>query len=259
LVHQNALVGTLHFNLPSDKKLSERHIDVLTSIASNVAIAIESAELQRLNLEQIEITQAEKRRIFRRVHDTLGQNITFLRLKLDQYSMTGTPSSLLELQKEIEGMRKVAEEAHNQIRNILTDLYPETQTDLIAALRSRANAVAERANFNFNLIVEGKPAKISQLIKRHVLFICHEALSNIEKHANARNATIHILWSDSDMTITVTDDGSGFNPDNISPDEHFGLEIMQERTQAINGRLTINPMPENGTEVKLWIPLSPSP
>jgi len=258
LVHQDSLIGTLHFSLPSDENLSEKQMDVLTSIASNVAIAIESAELQRSNLEQIEITQAEKKRIFRRVHDTLGQNITYLRLKLDQYSMVETSTNLLELQKGIDGMRKVAEEAHEQIRNILTDLHPETQTDLVAALRARANAVAERAHFDFKLIVEGQSTNLSQQIKRHVLFICHEALSNIEKHANAQNVTFRLIWGDHDLTIIITDDGSGFDPKKISPDEHFGLEIMQERSRAINGKLALTPLLENGTEVRLWIPLLPS-
>lgn len=152
-------------------------------------------------------------------------------------------------------MRKIAEEAHEQVRDILKDLHPETQTDLIAALRARGKAVSERAHFNFSLSVEGQPVRISQKLKRHVLFICHEALSNIEQHAHAQNAALHLLWDERNLTITITDDGSGFDPDNISPVEHFGLEIMQERANAINGRLTITPLPNDGTEVTLWIPL----
>jgi len=258
LIHQDALVGTLHFCLPYNEHLSENQIDVFTSIAPNMAIAIENAQLQRSNLDQIEITQAEQRRIFRRLHDTLGQNITFLRLKLDQYSTLDTPISLSDVQQEIEGMRKIAEEAHEQIRNILNDIHPETQTDLIAALRARGSAVAERAHFNFELTVKGQPAKISQKIKRHVLFICHEALNNIEQHAEARNVIAHLIWGESDMTLTIADDGSGFDLNEATPEEHFGLEIMQERTQAIHGRLTVIPSPGNGTEVTLWIPLSGS-
>jgi len=259
LVHQESLIGTLHFNLPSSESLSENRIDVLTSVAPNMAIAIHNAQLQRSNLDQIEITQAEQRRIFRRLHDTLGQNITFLRLKLDQYSMLDSPISLSGLQQEIEGMRKIAEEAHEQIRNILKGIHPETQTDLVAALRARGNAVAERAHFNFELTVEGQPKTISQDIKRHVLFICHEALNNIEKHANAKNATIRLLWGKDDLTFIIADDGSGFELGEVSPLEHFGLEIMQERTNAINGKLTITPLPNTGTEITLLIPLSDMP
>lgn len=256
LVHQDSLIGTLHFCLPYNESLSENQIDVLTGVAPNMAIAIDNAQLQRSNLDQIEITQAEQRRIFRRLHDTLGQNITFLRLKLDQYSTIDSPASLSDIQREIEEMSKIAEEAHEQIRNILTDIHPETQTDLISALRARGSAVAERAHFNFDLTVKGRPVKISQKIKRHVLFICHEALNNIEKHAQAKNATIRLLWGKDDLTVIIADDGSGFDLQNTSPAEHFGLEIMQERTHAINGRLTIIPSPSIGTEVNLWIPLS---
>jgi len=255
LFHQDSLVGSLHFCLPTNESLTDTQVDILTAIAPNMAIAIEHAQLERLNLEQIELTQAEQRRIFRRLHDTLGQNITFLRLKLDQFNTLDTPVSLSEMQQEIEGMRVIAEEANEQIRDILKELHPDTQTDLVAALRARGNAVAERAHFNFELTVEGQELRIPQEIKSHVLFICNEALNNIEQHANARNTTIHLQWGINSLTVHIKDDGSGFNPDEISPIEHFGLEIMQERTHAINGGLTITPLPNNGTEVVLWIPL----
>lgn len=259
LVHQENVVGTLQFWLPSEESLSKPQIDVLTSVASDMAIAVESAQLQRSNLDQIKITEAEQRRIFRRLHDTLGQNIAFLRLKLDQYSSANSFVNLADIHQDIKRMRDIANEAYGQIRSMLTDLHPETQSDLSIALRARASSIADRANFKFELSVEGHPVKIPQDVKRHVLFICYEALNNIEQHAYAKMVSIHLRWSGDGLTITIRDDGTGFDPGDPSSETHFGLEIMQERALAIKGRLSFISTPKDGTEVNLWIPLSPSP
>lgn len=255
LVHQNSLLGTLHLFLPSDITVSSAQLDILTSVASDMAIALESAQLQRLNLKQSEITQAEQKRIFRALHDTIGQNISFLHLKLDQYSTMNPPLSISEIQQDIERMRDIANQAYKQMRDMLMDLNPETQSDLVPALRSRGNSVAQRAKFNLEFTVEGEPANAPQPIKRQVLYIMNEALNNIEQHAHARNVSVRLRWGNGDLTITITDDGTGFERGKTSPEEHFGLRIMEDRARSINGKLSITSSPEIGSQVKLWIPL----
>lgn len=255
LVHQAYFVGTLQFWLPYRETLSAKQMDVLNSVSSEIAMALESAQSQHSNLTAAEITQAEQKRIFRKLHDTLGQNISFLRLKLDQHSTMSNSVSIAEFQQDIMRMREIADEAYEHIRSMLTDLNPETQSDLVAALRSRAGTVSERAHFDFTMTISGQTAKVPQRIKRHVLFICYEALNNIEQHANARNVSMHLLWSDSSLTITIADDGDGFNLKSIPSEEHFGLAIMQERALTIKAKLTVSSEFAKGTEVTLWIPL----
>jgi len=78
LVHQEALIGTLHFCLPHDVSITDYQTDILASVASDIAIALESAQLQQASLKQAEITQTEQSRIFRTLHDTIGQNISLV-------------------------------------------------------------------------------------------------------------------------------------------------------------------------------------
>jgi len=255
LVHQHSLIGTLQICLEHDVSISDDQLDVLKSAVSDMAIALQSAQLQKLNLKHAEITLAEQKRIFRVLHDTIGQNISYLHLKLDHYSNIDSKIGISEIQRDIERMRDIANQAYLQMRSMLTDLNPETQSDLVAALRSRAKSVAERAGFKFEMVIAGEPLYIPQHIKRHVLFICYEALNNIEQHAHANTVSCKFQWSEGGLTITFTDDGDGFIVGESIPGDHFGMNIMKDRVESINGRLAFASQPGKGTEVLLWIPL----
>jgi len=256
LVHQNSLVGTLHFSIPSDASQTiNKRFDILSDVASDIAVALEGAQLQRSNMNQIEITQTERRRIARKLHDTLGQNIGFLRIKLDQYSTMGDLVSTSEIHNDIVRMRDIANEAYEQIRGTLRDLHPETKTELATAIQSRATDVAKRANIDIDFVNDGKPLKLSSLVKSQVLFIAYEALNNIEKHSQAHKVYIHLLWGKDDLTVTIGDDGKGFDVDKATSEDQYGLDIMQERARVINGKLNIDSSPTGGTKIVLWIPL----
>ena len=79
-----------------------------------------------------------------------------------------------------------------------------------------------------------------------------ESLSNIRKHAQARNVSIRID-NRQDYTLTITDDGIGFNPHTERTDDHIGLNIMQERAQRIRARLSIQSQ-QNHTRIQLTLP-----
>ena len=78
--------------------------------------------------------------------------------------------------------------------------------------------------------------------------IAQEALNNVIKHAQARQAKV-TLWSSRDrVALTISDDGRGFDPATVSPD-HLGLGIIRERAQAIGAGLSIHSQPGAGTQV----------
>jgi signal transduction histidine kinase len=255
LKHQNTSVGTLHFAIQEDAHLLRNQVDILTNLAPEMAMAIESFQLHRSTMDQAEITQLERQRIARYLHDTLGQKVSFLRLSLDQMSNEVTTQEINKIQLDIKRMGIIANEAYEQIRLSLADLQSETQTDLEAALKKRGKAVSDRAQVDFMLTTEGRRRKIPPPIKRRVLFICSEALSNIEKHANARKITIELQWGEHELRIAILDDGHGFEPTKSPPAGHYGIDIMHERAQIIGGKLSITSEPGAGTEVLLWLPV----
>lgn len=201
--------------------------------------------------------EKERARIARDLHDSLGQNLGYLHLKLDELAGSDSLRTLEAEQQELARMREVASEAYELVRNMLAAARPSNSTDLATALLHQANAVSARARFEVHLATEGQPVSLSPIVQQQVLYILQEALSNVEKHANARRVDINLKWTKDILTITLSDDGCGFETGAPRPHGHFGLTIMQERAEELNGLLSITSNPDDGTELILWLPLNP--
>ncbi len=258
LIHGELTVALLHLDYPRDMTITVEQIRVLNSAAHEMALALESARLQQSVITQAEATEAERSRISQNLHDTLGQNVSYLRLKLDQ--MTGEDAlwEISQVKEELERMREIAEDAYQQVRGTLADLHPAASAELAQTLVENMRPFSQRNGFKVDMQVSGEEQVLNSHVKRQILFICREAFNNIEKHANANKVDISLNWNKSSLTLKIQDNGVGFDPENIDLNEHYGLSIMQERAADIQGRLTLQSKPNNGgTEVSLWVPLQP--
>jgi two-component system nitrate/nitrite sensor histidine kinase NarX len=93
-------------------------------------------------------------------------------------------------------------------------------------------------------------------VHRQILYLAREAIRNIEKHAQAQQVTIAISWTADRFTIEISDDGIGFDRESLNnQDGHYGLKIMQECAEEIEGSLTLTSTPYVGTRVTFWMPI----
>ncbi|RPJ50688.1 MAG: hypothetical protein EHM21_04465, partial [Chloroflexi bacterium] len=237
---------------------TQEEIRVLRSAAPVIALALEGALLQALAAEQAAASEAQRQQVAQNLHDTLAQNISYLRLKLDQLTGENAIREIGAVLQELERMRATAEEAYQQVRNTLDALNPIHSENLASTLFKQARAISERGGFKLRTSQAGASFILPAPVRQQILYLVREALSNIEKHANATNARLTILWLESELIIKVVDDGIGFNPLSVPADGHYGLWIMQQRAQEIGGTLKINAAAGNGgapgTEVTLWVP-----
>ena len=88
------------------------------------------------------------------------------------------------------------------------------------------------------------------------MYILREALNNVEKHANAANVTIHLMWRAGQFIMTVCDDGIGFEWAQVNAKDQYGISIMTERSRAINAELNIDSSLGKGTKLALHLPLT---
>jgi signal transduction histidine kinase len=249
------LVGLLHIDVAGAKTVTRDQMRSLTSVAPEMALAIENLQLDRRITSLDEVKFAEQRRIAQDLHDTLGQNVTYLRLKLDQLSDQGTLLEIASIRDSLEKMREVADEAYHQVRGALVSLEPVGKSDLVPALRRIVESLAHRSGVAPHFFVEGNPLPLPGETQKQILAICREAFNNIEKHACARVVSVKLLWGDDDLTITISDDGCGFSRDAEDDETHFGLSIMQERGASIDGKLRIDSAMGAGTTLDLWVPI----
>jgi signal transduction histidine kinase len=90
----------------------------------------------------------------------------------------------------------------------------------------------------------------------YLLCLLQESLSNVARHAEADSVGLSLSMAPDKVTLTVADDGRGFEPDAVSPNS-LGMASMQQRLSEINGTLTIESTPEAGAKIVAKVQLSP--
>jgi PAS domain S-box-containing protein len=202
--------------------------------------------------------ERERARIARNLHDSLGHNLGYLHLKLDELAGDSALGEPGEVGRTLAQMRDVANEAYELVRGMLAASLPSNSADLATALLVQARSVGQRGRFEVQLISQGQPRPLSPVVQQQLLYLLQEALNNVEKHAEAGQVNINLAWGEDALTVSLSDDGQGFDPGSIRSDSHFGLAIMQERAQEINGQLTLTSCPDMGTELVLRLPVPPA-
>ncbi len=256
LPYGETILAKLLFNLPPENILSPEQCDILNHVASDIAIAIASTQ-QRQEQTTILIGEAqdkERLSISRDLHDTLGQNLVYLRLKLDHIARDIEKVNLSEMRTELEQMREVANKSYEVVRGTLAILHAEEAVPLINLLLDHSRLVVDRSKFKVNITQKGRPQKLKPALLRQIFYIFGEALSNVERHAHAQKVIVKLAWGVEDITIKIADNGRGFDPDMVQKQQHFGLKIMQERTAALGGRFNLQST-HHGTQVTVWFPL----
>ncbi len=255
LSYRGSTLAMLFIDLYPNQELTPEQSATLTNIAPEMALALESANLERLAQSQAQVLAKERQHIAQDLHDTLGQNLSFLRLKLDQISTQASFVDIAQIRDDLGQMRAQADEAYLRMRDTLADLHPGSEEDLESGLRSQVETVTARTNLSFEFNRQGEPVRLRPHVVRQILYICREALNNMEKYACAQTLTVDLIWSPAEITLRLKDDGVGFDPKGIFPESGYGFTIMTERAEAIQAQLTITSAPLQGTEVILRLPL----
>jgi signal transduction histidine kinase len=255
LVRSDTPIAFLYLYFPAGTLLSIEELNLLGGMAPAMAVAIHDSRPQRAEVIQVRATEIERKRIARDLHDTLGQSLAYLHLKLDQLTGDDALGEIGAIRKDLERMRDVSNEAYQKVRATLDDLREDTAPDLTAALIQRLRIAEARAGFNTEVVTEGQPRPLLYSVQRHVLYIFREALANVEKHAHAEWVRLSLNWTDDSLAICLVDGGQGFDRNSLQPNGHYGVTIMKERAKELGGQLEIVSSLGSGTEVQFTLPL----
>lgn len=255
----NLPIGILNLILPKHQLIDHEHSQLLSNTAEDIAIGL-SAARQRQEQHAIEVANAasnERLEIARDLHDTLGQNLGYLHLKLDQILTTDESQSLISKRSELEQLRDLANESYELVRNTLVILHHRSDHRIGELFNAHSQIIAKRGGLTVSVNEEGEPSFIPPNYLKQLLFAFRESLYNIEKHSGASQAKVCLSWTDTHLRVRIWDDGCGFDPKESTRDGHYGLHIINERIQSLGGKAEINSTLGEGTEVMLWLPLKP--
>jgi two-component system nitrate/nitrite sensor histidine kinase NarX len=256
LTSENTGKATLLFETPVQYNLEGHELKALDELGNEIALAIENANLLLLKQRQVDAARDERLRIARNLHDTVGQNVSYLRFKLDQLTSSALTAGPAEFRDELSGTLGVADEIYEQMRDTLEELRTTEKQDLEQIIGAYAGQAAARSGFVVNVRTIGQPQSLSPRRSREIVYIVREALNNVEKHAGAEEVGILLQYGEEEFRLTVCDNGKGFQPDEVEIESRYGVVIMSERASSINADLAIESSPGQGTEVALRLPLS---
>lgn len=258
LAHGSEVTGLLHMHLSQGIRPTVEQMDILASLAPAIALSLEEANPFRPTAVGAAAIDAERKRIARELHDTLGPTLGYLHLKLDQLSGDDTLTDIVEIRQELDRMRTVADQSYREVRDVVLRLHTAesnaTPSDLITTLREHALPIGERGGFEIELSAQGQTRPLSAEVQQQVVRVVEEALHNTEKHAAAKRATLQLLWSEASLSIACSDDGRGFDPVVCQKNGHLGLRMMRERAEEIGGKLSITSSLGSGTKIALSVP-----
>jgi two-component system NarL family sensor kinase len=248
-------LGIMNVAAPAWRKLTRRELDLLSTIASQVGVAIERA---RLASESVHAARTEERtRLARQIHDTLAQRLTAIGLHLEA-AIDATPPrapARAGLQRALELSRSGLDEARGSMRELRTS----AGRPLADALDSLAHAFTAESGIRVHVRSSGHPA-VAAADEDELFRIAGEALTNVGKHARATDVELSLTADRRGLRLEIADNGRGFTPrSRTSPTSRtsgFGIIGMRERAQALGGRLRIASRPSRGTRVIVSLPPS---
>jgi signal transduction histidine kinase len=205
----------------------------------------------------LERLEDERRRIAVNLHDSLGQ--TLLLIKNHAILAIQRPPEEQELRRRLDEISGTTSQAIEEVRRITHGLRPY-QLDRLG-LTQAIRASVSRASENSSILVASRVEDIDGLFDKdaeiHVYRIVQEAVTNVVKHSAATEAAVVIKKRTATVSLSIRDNGRGFNPAKPSSQPHdlgYGLSGIAERVRILGGTLAIESRPGEGTSLTVGIP-----
>jgi signal transduction histidine kinase len=201
----------------------------------------------------------ERERLSRELHDGVAQLVADLLLRLDTIKDLVKTNRRQEAEVELERLHEVADEIYEDIGESIAGLRTNvTGRGLIGALQDYVDQFEERHQISTTLKSDEAADRLSPPAALQVFRFIQEALTNVRKHARAREVKVNLIAIGRDqLKIVIADDGQGFVPDSqkngkVRP---LGLTTMRERIEALGGTFEVKSQPGSGTQVSATIPI----
>jgi signal transduction histidine kinase len=190
------------------------------------------------------------------LHDQLGQALTGMKMDLDWIVRKHEDDGDLWVPMVQDSMR-VVDSTIALVRRLATELRPEILDTfgLRAAIQWHTEQFQRRTGISCVVLVSDDPLGVSDDHKIAVFRIFQEALTNIARHAFAKNVLVTLEREPNDAILTISDDGVGFIVEPLENTQSLGILGMQERALLLGAQFFLDSVPGHGTTVTLRIPL----
>ena len=245
---RGSIIGLLSLEHADPHHFSHRDVELLTGFVESAALAIDNARwfgrLRTVGADE------ERTRIARDLHDRIGQSLAYLAFELDRIVKNGSggsPQTTAALDQLRGDVRGVIREVRDTLYDLRTDVT-EAQ-GLTSTLEAFLDRVRERSGLEVHLRSQ-ETGRLAILQEREIWRIAQEAVTNIERHAQATQVTISWRCDGRQGVLEVADDGVGFPVGTAGRLDSYGILGMRERAASIGATLVVDSGVGRGTRVR---------
>ncbi|MDC9727630.1 MAG: histidine kinase [Candidatus Thioglobus sp.] len=249
LRHHGKTLGIFNLFFDQEPSLAYDERALLESIAENIAVALDKSALD----EQTKRMELSQERLFlsQEIHDSLAQTIYSLKLQVSVLGNSLKQAKQLDAYHQIEALQSNITQANQELRELMCNFrVPLDPKGIEVSLENLVNRFKSEEGIATYLQVEGK-FKVTPEVEMQIMRITQEALSNIRKHAKARNVRI-LLSAQPKCQLLIEDDGVGFVKDQNTSEvmgNNIGMNIMQERAQRVGAHIEVESEVDEGTRI----------
>lgn len=240
-------------------------IDVTEKEKSKTELMKSEQKLRALASHLQNIREEERAAIARELHDELGQILTSIKMNLNlmkkQVLMEDESFNKKNFENEIASMGEMIEHSVKRLKKLISELRPEVLENigLFSALEWLIEQFSFRSGLKINFKHSFNKINLSRDIELNIYRIVQESITNAARHSNATEIEVNIYEKNDYLHISVSDNGSGFNPESLDPLKSIGITGMKERALTFGAELEIKSKTSSGTTVLLKVPLISKP
>jgi PAS domain S-box-containing protein len=255
LIARGRVIGNLALEHGQPGFYDAHHAEVVMALADQVAVALENARL--FTEAQGKAVLEERQRLARDLHDSVTQSLYSLTL-LAEAGRRLIDVDVPQAARYLNDMGEIAQQSLKEMRLLVYQLRPLalTHEGLIGALQARLDSVEKRSGVEARFLIEGNLGNLPPAVEEGLFRVAQEALNNVLKHAAARSVVVRLRGDDECVTLEVADDGRGSELLSTDVQGGLGLTSMRERVAKLEGTLSIESTPGQGTRVVVEVPRS---
>ena len=256
IVHGKQRLGVYNLYFRQTRPISSQERNLLETLGQHLGVAVEN---QRLKSREMELAVSEERNLLaQELHDSIAQGLAFLNIQVQLLQDSLHKGRYDEAWQTAGQLREGVQESYDDVRELLVHFRARLlQSDLDSALTSALEKFEGQTGIATRFERIGSGAPLAPANEIQIMHIVQESLSNIRKHARARNVHLTVRREPARTEIEVRDDGIGFdaeNEPNVRSERHVGLKIMRERAHRVGGELRIVSSIGAGSRLMLNLP-----
>ncbi len=242
-----------------EARLVHAEHDRVLSIVRDVTESKSALETNRdLAGRLISSQEDERTRIARDLHDGVCQDVAAVSVDISHLRRLNAGIQRSDVQEILRAVEHRAAGVAETLRLLSHGLHPSVlqHIGLVAALQAHCAEVERQQQVRVRFLVEGHVEPANRLVSLSLFRIAQEALRNAARHAHARHVTVSLARDDRQLTMTVSDDGDGFDVGAARQREGLGLVSIEERARLVQGQVTVRSRPDRGTTVAVRVPIA---